>query len=95
MRAKHQHHRVKVICSHTTDIGRTLAMEDFMMIGKFGGIKRLYTSFDVGNYAPEGRECCHKYVPRLSGTNDDFGRYQNTAVLRLSALHPMHKGSIP
>jgi hypothetical protein len=75
MRTKHRQHRVQVIRSHTTDIGRTLAMENFMMIGKIGGIKRLYTSFDVGNGAPESQECCHKYAPRLSGTNDNFRRY--------------------
>jgi hypothetical protein len=36
-----------------------------MMIGKVDGIKRLFTSFDVGNSAPESQ---------LSGTNDDFRR---------------------
>jgi hypothetical protein len=60
MRTKHRQHRVQVICSHMTEVGRTLAMDNFMMIGKFGGIKRLYTSFDVGNYAPESQEYCHK-----------------------------------
>jgi hypothetical protein len=53
MRAKHQRHRMQVICSHTTDIGRTLVMENVMMIGKVNGIERLITSFVVGNSAPE------------------------------------------
>jgi hypothetical protein len=32
---------------------------------------------------------------RRNFANDDLGRYFNTAVLSLSALHLMHKGSIP
>jgi hypothetical protein len=39
MRAKHPRHRMQVMCSHTTDIGRTLAMEHVVRIGKLIALK--------------------------------------------------------
>jgi hypothetical protein len=53
---------MQVIYSHTTDIGRTLAMKHVMIVGKVDGIKRLSTGSDAGNSAPESQESTAKVV---------------------------------
>jgi hypothetical protein len=62
VRVKHQRHYMQATCSHTTDIGRTLAIEHVIMIGKVDGIQRLSTSLGVGPRAPKSQESTAKVV---------------------------------